>query len=178
MAANGSKLEEINGQFISQEVSLVSNQYYDQMDLGYIDINSTIGGMVFRDYNNNGSRDSNEPGIPAISVTLIDANLQIVNTVTSSATGAYQFDNLLQGDYFVSFEIADSLQFTDANAATDDVDSDVLDRTGLGFTDLISLAPADTLSDVFAGYAGEVLLETEYGTTSILMAYKKPEKMA
>ena len=24
------------------------------------------------------------------------------------------------------------------------------DRTGLGFTDLISLAPADTLSDVFA----------------------------
>ena len=151
MAANGSKLEEINGQFISQEVSLVSNQYYDQMDLGYIDINSTIGGMVFRDYNNNGSRDSNEPGIPAISVTLIDANLQIVNTVTSSATGAYQFDNLLQGDYFVSFEIADSLQFTDANAATDDVDSDVLDRTGLGFTDLISLAPADTLSDVFAG---------------------------
>ena len=58
-APNGSKLEEVNGMFVSQEVTLTSNQYYDQLDLGYIDINSSIGGLVFRDFNNNGSKETN-----------------------------------------------------------------------------------------------------------------------
>ena len=150
-APNGSKLEEVNGMFVSQEVTLTSNQYYDQLDLGYIDINSSIGGLVFRDFNNNGSKETNEPGIEAIQVNLFDDNLQIVNTIATTTTGEYRFDNLLQGNYFVSFEIADSLQFTDADVAADDIDSDVLDRIGIGFTDVVSLAAADTLSHVFAG---------------------------
>lgn len=146
-----SKLETVNGMYVSKALTLVSNQKVTDNDLGFIEINSTIGGYVFRDFNNNGARDNNEPGIPAIQVNLIKENLQVVSTITTGNDGFYQFDNLQQGGYFISCAIADSLQFTDADAATDDVDSDILDRIGIGFTDLINLVAGDSLTNVYAG---------------------------
>ncbi len=146
-----SKLETVNGMFVSQAVTLSSNQNVSDNDLGYIEINSAVGGYVFRDFNNNGARDNNEPGIPAIEVTLIRENLQVVSTITTDADGFYQFDNLQQGGYFISCSIADSLQYTDADVGTDDIDSDIQDRIGIGFTNLIDLLAGDSLTNVYAG---------------------------
>ncbi|MBK7787039.1 MAG: carboxypeptidase regulatory-like domain-containing protein [Saprospiraceae bacterium] len=146
-----SKLETVNGMFVSRPVTLISNQNVTDNDLGYIEINSAVGGYVFRDFNNNGARDNNEPGIPAIEVTLIRENLQVVSTITTGNDGFYQFDNLQQGGYFISCTIADTLQFTDADAATDDIDSDILDRIGTGFTNLIDLLAGDSLTHFYAG---------------------------
>lgn len=37
------------------------------------------------------------------------------------------------------------------NAATDDIDSDILDRIGTGFTNLIDLLAGDSLTHFYAG---------------------------
>ncbi len=65
----------------------------------------SISGFVYADTNNNGVRDSNEVGIPGITVTLVgttdDTNAQVNQTVTTTSTGSYSFQNLVAGTYTI-----------------------------------------------------------------------------
>ncbi|MEZ6255604.1 MAG: SdrD B-like domain-containing protein [Patescibacteria group bacterium] len=48
-----------------------------------------IGGVVFRDYDGNGTRASTEPAVSGITVTAYSANDDVVASTTSNATGDY-----------------------------------------------------------------------------------------
>lgn len=52
-------------------------------------VGQTLDGTVFRDYNDNGSRQALEPGVPGISVDVFDATGSSVGTTTTAADGTY-----------------------------------------------------------------------------------------
>jgi uncharacterized repeat protein (TIGR01451 family) len=53
-----------------------------------------IGDTVFNDLNGDGTQDPVEPGIPNVTVTLRDANGNVITTTTTNASGNYLFSNL------------------------------------------------------------------------------------
>ena len=62
----------------------------------------TIGDTVWNDLNGNGIQDDGEPGIPGVTVTLLDSNSEPITdmTATTEANGQYQF-NVDAGTYSV-----------------------------------------------------------------------------
>jgi hypothetical protein len=58
--------------------------------------NGSVTGLVFLDNNGNGAQDSNEPGLPGVSVLVTAANGQIVSAVTDS-TGVYTVSGVAPG---------------------------------------------------------------------------------
>ena len=62
----------------------------------------TISGMKFNDLNGNGRKDSNEPGIPGITINLTKVGTPtIVASTVTAANGTYSFTNLGPGTYQV-----------------------------------------------------------------------------
>jgi uncharacterized repeat protein (TIGR01451 family) len=71
----------------------------------------SLGNLVWKDTNNNGLKDASESGVGNVVVELWrddgngtfdpGADTQVLPNQTSNASGAYQFTNLLPGDYFV-----------------------------------------------------------------------------
>ncbi|MBX7144053.1 MAG: hypothetical protein K1X79_06355 [Oligoflexia bacterium] len=53
---------------------------------------SQLGGVVYRDFNNNGQRDSQEPGQIGIRVTAYDANNAVLGTSLTDINGTYRID--------------------------------------------------------------------------------------
>jgi uncharacterized repeat protein (TIGR01451 family) len=64
-----------------------------------------IGDFVWEDLNGNGLQDVGEPGIPNVTVTLLDSVNAVVATTTTSGTGAYAFSGLSAGTYRVRFDL-------------------------------------------------------------------------
>ena len=60
-----------------------------------------ISGYVYYDPDNNGVKETGEPGIPNTTVKLFDSNLNLVATTTTDANGFYQFNDLMYGNYTV-----------------------------------------------------------------------------
>ncbi|HUH56329.1 MAG TPA: SdrD B-like domain-containing protein [Rhodanobacter sp.] len=65
----------------------------------FIDHGSLINGVVYFDKNGNGQQDAGEPGLAGITVTLSGTASR---TLTTDATGHYQFAGLVAGTYAVS----------------------------------------------------------------------------
>ncbi len=66
----------------------------------------SLGNLVFTDTNNNGIADAGEPGVPGISVSLLDpTTLTPLATTTTNASGSYLFTNLNAGDYVVEIVV-------------------------------------------------------------------------
>ncbi len=61
----------------------------------------TIGDFVWDDLNGNGLQDPGEPGIPNVIVFLTAGDGTFITEKPTDATGHYEFDNLLPGDYHV-----------------------------------------------------------------------------
>jgi len=92
-------------------VVLAQTQNVDGIDAGFYLTDSAagesagmIGDLVWYDSNQNGVRDSGEPGLPGVSVNLYDANDSslLVKTKTN-LSGAYTFAGLNAGRYTVEF---------------------------------------------------------------------------
>ncbi len=59
---------------------------------------ATIGGFVYVDQNDDGLRDSGEPGIAGVKLTLLDGQGHLTKTTTfTNAAGFYRFGNLMPG---------------------------------------------------------------------------------
>lgn len=100
-------------------------------------IASSIGDLVWNDYNRDGIQDDGEPGIEGVPVTLTgtdaDGNPVSRSTETGEA-GEYLFDELASGDYEVTFDISGlpGYAFTTQGAGTDhEVDSNADTSTGV-----------------------------------------------
>ncbi|MCA9296123.1 MAG: choice-of-anchor E domain-containing protein, partial [Phycisphaerales bacterium] len=66
-------------------------------------LNGMIGDFVWSDTNGNGIQDGGEPGIPGVTVNLLDAGMVQIATTMTDGLGAYLFSGLDAGSYTVQF---------------------------------------------------------------------------
>jgi hypothetical protein len=62
---------------------------------------SAIGDFVWNDLNHNGIQDAGEPGIPNVTVQLLDSGNHVIATTITDANGFYHFNGLCGGNYVV-----------------------------------------------------------------------------
>ena len=88
---------------------------------------ASVGDYAWMDVNRDGLQDSDEPALPGVTVTLTyadgsavtDASGNPVAAVTTDANGKYKFENLLPGDYKVSFQAPAGYVATTSDAGDD-----------------------------------------------------------
>ena len=88
---------------------------------------ASVGDKVWMDVNRDGIQDADEPAMPGVTVTLTradgsavtDASGNPVAAVTTDANGQYKFENLLPGDYKVSFTNPAGYEATVSDAGSD-----------------------------------------------------------
>lgn len=65
---------------------------------------NSIGDAVYLDENQNGVFDSDEAGLPSVSVNLLDDENNLITTTTTDVNGNYRFDNLEDGYYQIEID--------------------------------------------------------------------------
>ena len=72
-----------------------------------------IGDTVWNDANGNGIQDAGEPGIPGVTVTLLDSNGNPIpgHTTVTDANGKYKF-KVDAGTYYVQFSLPSGFNYT------------------------------------------------------------------
>lgn len=105
--------------------------------------------------NNDGQREIGDVGLANVLVELLDASDNVLRSFSTSSTGLYTFDDLVQGTYVVRFTAAGK-SGVPQNAADDTVDSDADPVTGR--TDALSITASADITNVDAGFAGDELL--------------------
>ena len=88
---------------------------------------ASVGDYTWMDVNRDGVQDADEPALPGVTVTLTradgsavtDASGNPVAAVTTDANGQYKFENLLPGDYKVSFQAPAGYEATTSDAGDD-----------------------------------------------------------
>ena len=122
----------------------------------------SIGGVVFEDQNMNGIREGGERVLAGQIVSLLDANKAKLLTVYTDDQGAYQFGNLVGGNYLVRVLPPAGRRFTQQDVGEENFDSDVNPRSG--FSDLIGLEDGQKQVDVGAGVIPATDCAAEVGT--------------
>ena len=97
-----------------------------KVDFGFVKP-ASVGDYVWFDANKDGLQDSDEPALPGITATIVDASGnpvvdasgRPVSAVTTGADGKYTFENLLPGDYKVSFAAPAGYEATVSEAGAD-----------------------------------------------------------
>ncbi|MBC8375128.1 MAG: choice-of-anchor D domain-containing protein [FCB group bacterium] len=112
-----------------------------------------VGDFIWDDLNNNGDQDFGEPGVPGVTVQLVDAvtTTNVIAATSSDAYGAYMFASVTPGNYRIKVSnLPGGYQFVSQNAgANDDVDSDV--NTTTGISDQVTVSTNTFNSSVDAG---------------------------
>ena len=88
---------------------------------------ASVGDYTWMDVNRDGLQDADEPALPGVTVTLTradgsavtDASGNPVAAVTTDANGQYKFENLLPGDYKVTFTNPAGYEATVSDAGDD-----------------------------------------------------------
>jgi len=92
-------------------VQLTAGQDFDDADFGYLQIDASVGDVVWNDLDGDGVQDGGEPGIDGVTLDLIDDQngngaVDVGEPVLASATtaggGAYDFSGYAAGNYLVS----------------------------------------------------------------------------
>ena len=81
-------------------LTLGAGQDRDDADFGYEGL-GTIGDTVWHDEDGDGVKDPDEPGIPGVTVELLDADGNVIDSTTTDANGGYRFSDVPFGDYQV-----------------------------------------------------------------------------
>jgi protocatechuate 3,4-dioxygenase beta subunit len=118
---------------------------------------ASIGNYVWNDLNGNGTQDAAEPGMAGVTVTLYNASGNPIATTITDATGAYQFSNLVPGNYSVGFTPPVDYTFTASNAAGDNgnnTNSDASNTPGSSFgtTPQFTLSSGENDTTADAGF--------------------------
>ena len=155
----------------------------------------SISGVAWLDANRDGKRDSSEQLMSGIEVKLYDANTQTIAQnengetlrTTTNSQGAYEFNNIQNGNYWVLFEYDTgnySLTSYQKSGVSATLNSDVIAKSvsidgvekNVGMTDTITIAD-NGLSNIDMGlvtnnkfdlkldkYISQVVVETSSGT--------------
>ncbi|MCK1166264.1 carboxypeptidase regulatory-like domain-containing protein, partial [Streptococcus uberis] len=116
----GDDTKDSDGQVVKVTVDGSDNP---TIDSGFVKEVHTIGDTVWEDTNKDGIQDAGEPGIPGVTVTLTNPDGTTVTT-TTDANGHYEFTDLPNGDYTVTFETPNGYTPTRSNTGDDTKDSD------------------------------------------------------
>ncbi|PWK77486.1 SdrD B-like protein [Lentzea atacamensis] len=107
------------------------------LDAGLVAPPNSIGDLVWYDTNRNGVQDPGEPGVPGVTVTLVDEQGNPVGVpVKTGPDGKYEFPNIPDGTYKVCFEMGAlpgqyaGYVATTPNVGDDAKDSDVDPASG------------------------------------------------
>jgi protocatechuate 3,4-dioxygenase beta subunit len=128
-----------------------------EVDAGIFDPTATarISSRVWNDKNGNGISEDNEPGVPGIEVSLINASGDTERMVISDESGNFGFAGLPAGSYKLRFcNLPEGFSFTQRNAGADSLDSDADQKSG--YTRVISLLSGGHLTGLNAGINGSV----------------------
>ena len=114
---------------------------------------ASLGDTVFEDLDRDGIQDAGEPGVPGVTVILLDAagdTIDGIDPVVTDVDGNYGFDDLPSDTYIVQVTLPDGRGFTAQDVGGDeDVDSDVDPATGI--TDLVFVEAGEETRNVDAG---------------------------
>jgi len=117
---------------------------------------AVLGDTVFEDVDEDGTQDSDEPGVPGVRVNLFtDDNGDgvpdtLIGTTVTDEDGEYSFTNLSPDEvYIVEFVAPAGRELTSQNVGDDALDSDADPATGL--TDPIDLDVNETDDTIDAG---------------------------
>jgi protocatechuate 3,4-dioxygenase beta subunit len=128
---------------------------------------AALGDFVWEDKNVNGAQDAGEPGIPGVTVKLLDATgTTVLATTTTDASGLYLFTGLTPGTYKVMFVQPAGYTASPKDQGADDAkDSDADTTTGM--TGTYTLVSGQTNLTVDAGfYKLGVIKGTKYEDVS------------
>ena len=131
-ASNGSFVPQ-SGQIIAILVDVENGNYSIQRTFFELTLPPvvTLGDFVWNDHNANGIQESDEPGIPDITVSLYTQNGTWVDSVTTDDRGLYSFAIFPLGEYYIKFTLPNGYRFSPANQGTNDTkDSDADPQTG------------------------------------------------
>ena len=145
-----------NGPGSTYMFDILSGQNITNIDLGLVPQRAQVGNRVWEDYNANGVQDVMEPGINDVLVKLythegilVDEQLTVTNNFEA---GYYLFDDVVPGEYYISFEISDEFKPSPSNMGGDDSrDSDIDNSLGLGTTSIFELSSGEIDFDVDGG---------------------------
>ena len=150
--AADSDADPVTGQ--TAPVTLAAGDNNEDVDAGLTALDEPVGSisnLVFDDLDGNGVQDPGEPGIPGVTVTLLDGNgdpIAGIDPLLTDGDGNYIFANLPAGDYIVQFSAPDGSTFSPANVGDDDADSDAGPD---GRTTVITLPSGQNIDTVDAG---------------------------
>jgi SdrD B-like domain len=128
-------------------ITVQSGDVNNDVDAGVL-TPAKLGNFVFEDLNGNGQQDAGEPGIPNVTVSVVDAtNGQTVETQQSGGDGSYLFC-VEPGTYFINFDKPNGFNFTNPNVGSDATDSDA---DGNGDTTPVTVGSGDVIDTIDAG---------------------------
>jgi protocatechuate 3,4-dioxygenase beta subunit len=133
--------------------TLVSNENDPTWDAGVYQL-AGLGDYVWEDLDRDGQQDANEPGVPNVTVNLLDGNGNIISTTTTTPVGYYFFGNLTPSiPYQVQFVPPTGYNLTPRDTVTDSVDSDADPTPGAdyGRTPQVTLAANESNPTLDAG---------------------------
>ena len=107
---------------------------------------ATIGDFVWNDVNKNGIQDSGEPGIPGVTVQLLDSGNKVVASTSTDSSGKYSF-TVQPGDYNVKFTAPAGYVFTLQDQGTDDAKDSDAGSSGVTATTTLSAGETDLTWD-------------------------------
>ncbi len=111
--------------------TLTSGQNDLTWDGGLYTPPASLGDYVWLDANLNGTQDFNEDGVIGVTVRLYDGSGNLLDSISTNASGLYSFTNLPPGSYFVEVVLPNGYAFTIQDASgSDATDSDVDPTTG------------------------------------------------
>lgn len=128
--------------------------YVDGGIKNQVSSNASVGDYVWNDINKNGIQEAGEPGIPGVSIRLVNAVTNvIVATTTTDVNGYYIFNDVTPANYLVDFITPAGYTIT-TKLGTDplnlNTDSDV--DPGTSRTGTFTLAAGQRITFVDAGY--------------------------
>jgi uncharacterized repeat protein (TIGR01451 family) len=138
---------------ITGTYTITSGETFNDVDAGMTvitsDIPGSIRGVAWLDANSDGIMVS-ETTLSSVEVRLYAQDGTLVSVITTSMDGNYLFENILPGDYFLSYDLPSGYAFTLQDRGTDDtIDSDV--NPSSGTTSSITLGSGQHLENINVG---------------------------
>jgi hypothetical protein len=131
------------------EEPVVKNEGGEDEKDEQVELFGSISDLVWKDANENGLQDDEEPGISGVEVHLLSSEGEKLDSVLTDDQGLYIFEEVVSGEYALKFKAPEGLLFTLKDQGDDDgVDSDANKE---GYTEPFALAPDEHLYNLDAG---------------------------
>ena len=121
-------LNRTNGEGYSEVFHLDLKETKTGMDIGMIRPGK-VTGSVFADQNDNGVRDAGENGLPGVTVRLMGEEGEAFSAEIG-ADGAYLFDAVMPGTYYLEYTLPDNAVFARVTAGGNTVTGEKSGRSG------------------------------------------------